>query len=749
MFYAHSNDGPPDTWEPLGDHLGGVAALAEEFAGMFEAAALGRAAGLLHDAGKYRAAFQARIQDGGPRTDHSAYGAYMAVERYGPVYGSLLAYAVAGHHAGLPDGGDVDGCLGARLRAGREVRDVAPWPDDLLPLPETPTAPPDVLKTMRARPQAMGFTTSMLVRMVFSALTDADFIATERFCNPDKGMARAEDMPTLDALRERLDVHLADLAACSSARQAEGREAEVLRQRAAILDHCRTAADGAPGVFSLTVPTGGGKTLSSLAFALEHARRHGLRRVVYVIPYTSIIEQTAQVFRDALGDLGHAVLEHHSAAPPPREDEPIGPQRLRLAEENWDAPIVVTTSVRFFESLFAARPSACRKLHNMAGSVIILDEAQALPHQHLEPCVAALRELADGYGASVVLCTATQPDFRHGPVFRAGFGEVREIIPDPTALQDVFRRVRVDDAGPLDDDALLYRLRAEAQVLCIVDARRYAADLRTALGGEDTFHLSAAMCPAHRRAVLEEVRARLIAGAPCRLVATQVVEAGVDVDFPVVYRAAAGIDSLTQAAGRWNRNGRLGDGGRFVIFTPRLASSIPDLKLRRELARPILERTDDPLGLDAVTEFFRDLFSVRAGTMDACNILPRMEARKGDMIFPFRSIAEEFHMIGEATRPVIVPWEDEDKSVSAAALVDDLRRRDQFQIPLTRDLTRALQQVSVSVFPNEFARLQAAGALSFAGPDGQFAMLTRAELYHGSVGLLPLTGERSADDNIF
>lgn len=745
-IFAHSPAKGGDEWEPLVDHLTRVAERAARFARPLEVADLARAAALLHDAGKLRRAFQSYIQDQGPRTDHSSYGAHLAWERYGEVYGGIVAYAVAGHHAGLPDGGEGDGCLKRRIRAGREVRDAGPWPDTLLPLPEAVSVPPAVLQNVVQRPGTRGFSVSMLVRMLFSVLVDADFTATESFCDPDRSAARARDMPSLEALRGRLDAHLADLTA-SAAAEADGRGAEVQAQRAAILGHCRAAAGQAPGVFSLTVPTGGGKTLSSLAFALDHARRHGLRRVIYVIPYTSIIEQTADVFRGALGDLKQAVLEHHSAAPPSRGEEPIGPDRLRLAEENWDAPIVVTTSVQFFESLFAARPAACRKLHNLAQSVIILDEAQALPYQHLEPCIAALRELSEGYGASVVLCTATQPDFRQGRIFRAGFGEVQEIVPDPVGLQEVFRRVRVEDAGALDDDALIDRLRAESQVLCIVDARRYAADVYAALGDEDAFHLSATMCPAHRRQVLKAVRERLHKGAPCRLVATQVVEAGVDVDFPVVYRAAAGIDSLTQAAGRCNRNGKLPDGGRFVIFTPRMASSLHDLKLRRDLARPILERTDDPLGLEAVGAFFRDVFAVRADTMDTCGILRGMEEGAGDMTFPFRSIAETFHMIEQAAHPVIVPWKGRD--VNAMALVEKLRGRDALGILPDRALTRALQQVSVSVFSKDFDRLQAIGALSFAGPDGRFAVLERTELYDEAIGLLSPPGERSASENIF
>lgn len=394
LWYAHTRDGRPEAdWEPLGFHLGLVADRAEAFGAEVlpsgAAAPLARALGLLHDAGKYAPAFQHYLSEAaqgrrGARVDHSSAGAVYAVERYPGDWGWLLAYAVAGHHAGLPDGGGGEpGCLTLRMRDSASARAArAGFAAEIAPL--LPAALPAV--SVRD-----GFAAALLVRMLFSCLTDADALSTEAFSDPETAALRGR-APDLAALAVALDRHL-------EAKAAEAARTGVNRIRAEVLAVCRDAAERPPGVFSLAVPTGGGKTLSSLAFALAHARRHGMRRVIYVIPYLSIIEQTAGEFRDSVfAGLPGAVVEHHCAYRAPDEagsEEGSGPDRHKLAAENWDAPVVVTTAVQFFESLFAGRPSRCRKLHNVAGSVIVLDEAQLLPVPHLRPCLEALRELAD------------------------------------------------------------------------------------------------------------------------------------------------------------------------------------------------------------------------------------------------------------------------------------------------------------------------------------------------------------------
>jgi CRISPR-associated endonuclease/helicase Cas3 len=404
--------------------------------------------------------------------------------------------------------------------------------------------------------------------MVFSCLVDADYLATEQFMAPEQAALRPSGQPSISELRDRADSYIDRLA--HEADQARP-GAAVNAHRARVLSACREAARLEPGFFTLTVPTGGGKTLSSLAFALRHAESHGLNRVITAIPFTSIIEQNAAHIRAALGDLnGKLVLEHHSNLDP--QQEKAQTQQNRLAAENWDAPVVVTTNVQLLESLFACRTGRCRKLHRIAHSVIVLDEAQALPPGLLAPTLAALRELVRNYGCTIVLCTATQPALEKRANFPIGIDQPRPIIPHGhrEELFKGLKRVEVEQAGTLSDDQLVDRLASEDQVLCIVNTRPHAAELFTSLcerlGETNTverqglevpavgscLHLSANMCPRHRSAVLRLIRRRLETGRPCRVISTQLVEAGVDVDFPVVYRATAGLDAIAQAAGRCN-----------------------------------------------------------------------------------------------------------------------------------------------------------------------------------------------------
>ncbi len=619
-FYAHSlSDRPETEWEALDRHLREVGEMAEAFARAFDASAWGAAAGLLHDLGKYDPGFQRYIRGGGPSTPHAPQGARVARRRFDEGVGRMLAYVVAGHHAGLHDGNALDALL-AKPDDGPMFDKRA----DDLPLPRT-VALPNTLFECERNTEA-GFALGFFARMVFSCLIDADRLCTERFYSPATYAERRAFDVSLAVLKERIDAHVDALGRSAA-------PSDVNAVRAEVQAHCRAAATEPTGAFSLTVPTGGGKTLASLAFALDHAVHHGLRRIVYVIPYTSIIEQTCDTFRDALGAvLAHCVLEHHSAFTPPTGDteEGIGPEKLRLATENWDVPIVVTTAVQFFESLFAAHPRQTRKLHNLAQSVVILDEAQALPTRRLGPCVAALNELVGRYGSSVVLCTATQPPLTRGAALPVGLKTLREIVPDPPSLFARLRRVHADFVGALDDDTLADDIAGAPRALCIVDTRAHARTVYAAVrerldDAAGLFHLSAAMCPAHRRAVLRRIRAALAEGRACRTIATQLVEAGVDVDFPLVYRALAGADALAQAAGRCNREGRLAELGRLVIFEAATPPAVGDLKNRLKLARPIVAKADDPLAPDTVAHFFARLFGVEGaqgldgGGIDGCD----------------------------------------------------------------------------------------------------------------------------------
>ncbi|CAK0754206.1 CRISPR-associated endonuclease/helicase Cas3 [uncultured Gammaproteobacteria bacterium] len=730
-IYAHSPKKLSQLWETLECHLKRVSKRCAEFSAFFGAELPGTATGMLHDIGKLRAAFQDYIRGKNSGAEHSICGAVIALEKYGERKGKLLAYVIAGHHGGMPDGGELDD----RLAKAKELL------ADMAPLPEYMALPESLrIKTRSRSKNDLAFELHFLTRMLFSALVDADRLETERFYSEEQSKIRESVAAmTLGALAERLDRHILDLGAVAAS--------EVLDRRAEVLRGCREGAEKPPGVFSLTVPTGGGKTLSSLAFALRHAEKHGLRRVIYVIPYTSIIEQTVDVFRTAFGDLAEAVIEHHSTAKIPEDKDREGPRQLAVAAaENWDAPVIVTTSVQFFESLYSNKPSRCRKLHNIAQSVVVLDEVQALPVHLLHPCVVALRELAEGYGASVVLCSATLPDWTQDSVFgREGFRAApTELAPDVSGMFNELARVRCERLGSLDDEELAQELAAAPQVLCIVDSRPQAAtlhDLVKAEAPDGTFHLSAAMCPAHRREVLGKVKHRLEHHLSCQLISTTVVEAGVDVDFPEVWRAAAGIDSLIQAAGRCNRNGKMAPAlGRFVIFDTPRESALHDIKQRRVWAAPLLKDNPDPLKLETVRAWFGKLYGLKQGELDGKGILKKIEEGASKLNWPFRTIAEDFRLIDQATETVIVPWGDE-----VQALIDEVSLPGP---PVTLDTRRKLQQFSVSVYPSQFKVLDDAGAISRVGTEGQFKVLLDQKYYDAAVGLTLGKGMRSAEQNI-
>jgi CRISPR-associated endonuclease Cas3-HD len=540
-YYAHSlREKDACEWQSLRAHLEETAELAGEFAVVFGCIDWASLCALLHDVGKYAKAFQQRLTGARKRVDHSLAGALEALRLFGTsrsqqALGRIAAHIISGHHTGLADGLSSNRSVGTTLSERLEhanMPDYSAWVEEIV-LPAIPP-PPDFF--MGKGREDLAFAIFFWTRMIFSCVVDADFLNTEAFLQPDKAIFRG-CFPELEELRPVLDRHLADkMQRCLAGR--------VNARRAEVLEGCRRAALWNPGLFSLTVPTGGGKTLSSLAFALDHACRHKLRRVIYVIPYISIIEQTADVFRKAFGpDLAHAVLEHHANAAEVEarsvEAADNTEDARTLAFENWDAPVVVTTAVQFFESLFASRSSRCRKLHNIAGSVVILDEAQTLPLRFLRPCVAAIKELTSTYRVSFVLCTATQPELGIKPWNRNGLENVREIVPDVSGLFAALERVKVKFIGEISMGELAGRLTEYEQVLCIVNTRKQARELCGLLHNRQAgglYHLSTRMCPAHRREVLTKVKALLQdpSKPPVWLIATSLIEAGVDIDFPVV-----------------------------------------------------------------------------------------------------------------------------------------------------------------------------------------------------------------------
>ncbi len=710
-YYAHSTDSADKSdWQILSEHLIGVAEKADAFAAAFGAQEWGRCAGLLHDAGKATGAFQRRLEGSPERVDHSTFGARLAGDRMGQL-GLLLAYAVAGHHGGLPDGGEQETQLHFRLKHGTVPRDVELLPevdcqDDL--------APPFKLSRDRA-----GFSLSFFTRMIFSCLVDADFLDTEEFCSPQKALERPASMgaENFPVLQQKLNRCLESMS-----RDAEPTPVNSLRQ--AVLHQCREKAKLPRQIFSLTVPTGGGKTLSSMAFALDHAVRHGLRRVIYAIPFTSIIEQNAKVFQEILGD--EQVLEHHCNFKERDEPEEAAYNRRRgLAAENWDAPVVVTTNVQFFESLFSNKTSRCRKLHNIARSVIVLDEAQAIPTEYLEPCLAALRELVDHYGCSVVLCTATQPALDDKSNLRMALPRIQEIVDNPAKLYDNLRRVGVCFIGRITDDELAGRLEEERQVLCIVSTKPQAKALFKQLQKEEgVFHLSTNMYPQHRRRVLDSIRKRLEEKKSCRVVSTSLVEAGVDLDFPVVYRAMAGLDSIAQAAGRCNREGKMDALGKVFVFESEKTARMPWLKRCIARADETLRSLPnaDPLGLEVMRRYFELLYDVQELDKKQVMRLLNPKLREG-LFFPFREAAWAFRFIEEESTGIIVAIEPEAKK-----LVQELRYTE-----FPRATLRKLQQYSVAVRMKELAELDMAGALEMIHEE--FPVLCNKAVYHDDVGL--------------
>ncbi len=733
----------------LTHHLQSVAGLAAEFSHAFESGTQTRwawLAGLWHDLGKFRPGFQRYVQlsdnpdahiegkVGGREKTHSAAGALWAIERlekthgiHGKLAAHVLAYLIAGHHAGLDDW---DGGLNQRLTQAdcqtelQEAKDAKP-PASIL---DSGDFIPDLCQIPGG---AAGC--ALWIRLLFSCLVDADFLDTEAHFDKARP-ARREGFPTLDAMLAAFDMHMATKAAQTPPSPVNVLRADILRQ-------CRDKASLLAGFFSLTVPTGGGKTLSSLAFALNHAQTHSQRRVIYAIPYTSIIEQTADVFREVFKTLGDEVLiEHHSQADAADRDETA---RSRLACENWDAPLIVTTNVQLFESLFAAKTSRCRKLHNIVGSVIVLDEAQQLPPEFLQPILDVLNLLVKHYGVTVVLCTATQPALNTTDYFDAslnlrGLDNVREIIDNPDALFDALKRVEVklptDWNIPTPWTEVAAQIESEDCVLAIVSTRKAARELHRLLP-PDTLHLSALMCGAHRKAVIDDIKARLHAKRegsdprPLRVVSTQLVEAGVDIDFPVVYRALAGLDAIAQAAGRCNREGRLNGKGRVVVFVPPEPPPVGHLrKAAQSCISTLHNQHADPLERSLFARYFQQFYSTV--NLDSKGIVAMLKVQPKTLGVQFRSAADAFRLIDDADSATVV--------VRYAAHHDEIEKLlgELAALGPARWLMRKLQRYTISIHKRVADKMLAQGSLTLPMP-GLYVQVNAENVYDPTLGLKP------------
>lgn len=709
-FFAHTTeDGRP--WEPLHEHLRLVAARAKRHAAAFDAGDEGHLAGLLHDLGKYGELFQRRLEGVGRGLDHWTLGAWAAI-RAPKWQGLAAALAIEGHHIGLQVGSAAKSTV-LRFEPRRAAERLAKQgqrlsEDDLdrararLAADGLRLAPAERSLWRREMPLLRGM---LAVRMLFSALVDADFVETEAFMRGNTGGRRYRCAgPVLEPTRAltTFRAKIATLGASSTAAP------EVVRMRAELLADCLAAAERARGTFTLSAPTGSGKTLSMLAFALAHAARHGLRRVVFAIPFLSIIEQTAKIYHDLFAGAGfpdHYVLEHHSLSDTSgaRTRDGVARDDGRLLAENWDAPLVVTTHVQLLESLFSHQPKRCRKLHNLAQSVILFDEVQTLPPELARATLAALGTLVRDFGCSVVFATATQPAFDHlhhhvrcfaakdktPEKERIGWQPVEIVRRAPAMFRAAKRtevRWEIDTARPWDE--LADRLLAMGeQALVIVNLKRHARDLTEVLaerGAPGLRHLSTNLCPAHRSEVLTRVHQDLEARAPCLLVSTQCIEAGVDVDFPTVLRALGPLESIAQAAGRCNRHGNRSEPGQVVVFVPADEGYPPGgYQQATQVTRALLKERENSLSIDdpeTFRRYYRDLYDL-TGIATAGET--KLEEAVSNAHFP--EVAKHYRLISQDTVQVVVPWEQ--------ATFDRLR-----QGPFDRDWIRDARDMTVAIF---------------------------------------------------
>ena len=713
----------------LRDHLTGVADLAGRFAAAFGEEEMGRLLGLYHDVGKYSREFQAYIRAGEEEkkrrrgsVDHSTAGAQeIAKLRQGAA--APLAFCIAGHHAGIPNRGERADPEGAATLLGRLKRKGLP---DYRAYRTENDAPAAVPSALYAQVAAEAFPAMLYTRMLFSCLVDADFLDTEDFMAA--GKVGREGFASLDTLLERLQKSLEEkFLKPKTEKEKQKRQLPINEKRSALLAQSIAAGKEAKGnLYRLTIPTGGGKTISSLAFALHyaaHAKRKR-KRIIYVIPYTSIIEQNAAVFRELLGE--ENVVEHHQHVDYD-DAQDTDMNRKRLATENWDAPVIVTTNVQFFESLFSNRPSKCRKLHNLAESIVIFDEAQMIPLDYLRPSLAAIEALVRHYACTAVLCTATQPPL--GQFFPADLQPI-EICPALMENADFFRRttIRLREEA-MTEERLAAELAAQERVLCIVNVKKTAQRIFDLLGEQEgTYHLSTNLYPVHREQVLEEIRERLNDGKPCRVISTSLVEAGVDLDFPCVLREINGLDSIVQAAGRCNREGRR-SAEESVVHVFSLEKLARNAQLSAEITKNVARSfAEDLASPEAIHRYFEELYDLSGkNRLDKKGVL----GQSGK--FAFADIADDVRLIEDRTKPIFIPQSEEGQ-----ALLARLERGERSRA-LMRKVGRYIVTAYTGYDEAPFDRLAAQGKIRML--DENLAVLVDMSAYDAQRGLLHNVGE--------
>lgn len=682
------------------EHQANVAALASKFASSFGMGEWGKVMGLLHDKGKETIAFQQYIRkESGYEPDisitsdtHHAYIGALTIQKLFPQPSALLSNPIAGHHRGLYDSGDLKELLKCNI------------PQEVKTVPITAT-----LNLPQIQLQRYHF--HHLVRFLFSCLVDADRLDTEAFMNPVQSRLRGSHV-SMAELKQMLEQHLSLLNQSAP-------DTYVNKVRRYVQEQCVAESQAETGYYSLTVPTGGGKTLASVLWALNHAVRNNLQRVIIAIPYTSIITQTAATLKHIFGE--ENVLEHHSEVDYGVSEE-VSP--LQLATENWDYPIIVTTNVQFFESLFSNRPSQCRKLHNIARSVVIFDEVQTLPLEFYQPIIEGIKTLKEVFGTSLLFTTASQPVLEGAHRSFDGLDHIHPIISDDRQLHKELKRVEIEEMQEsCTYDDIAEKLAHHNRVLCIVNTRRDAKEIYERLPQEGiTLHLSRMMCSAHIKQTIQQIKEALASDMeiPIRVVSTQLIEAGVDIDFPVVYRQEAGLDSILQAAGRCNREGKIKEGRTFVFSLSKEHNLPVGYISQTNNARKNMGAIEDWFAPDTVNRYFEQLYS-RVDSFDKKQICALCNEPRS---VQFETVADEFHLIEDNSIPVYVGYGD------GETLINEMLNT---RLMVSYQLIKQLSQYSVNVRQSDFKTLQEAGAVLSVADN--IHILQDSLLYNDKVGL--------------
>ena len=715
MEWIGHSDG--DRVQSLADHLEGTALKAAVFAAIIGLSEEAKLIGEIHDIGKSSEDFQNYIEGKKKsRVDHSTAGArLLGAQKQLGQFSLMGALCIAGHHSGLLNVGTRVDEAGEPTLFGRIKKKIPKIDDSFQHLPDAKISPQNLLQHMDPR-RPMDF--MLLTRMLFSCLVDADFLDTEEFMSA--GKVQRGGWPSLEELAPVFWEELKKRGFLSP-------KNSLNQKRFEILETCMQRGDGAPGLYSLTVPTGGGKTISSMAFAMKQAETYGKKRIIYVIPYVSIIEQTADIFKSILGE--NAVLESHSNVEYDDGDSTDEKKRAlaevrKLSAENWDAPIIITTNEQFFESLYANRTSKCRKLHHIAESVIIFDEAQMLPVDFLKPCLTVIEELVKYYGCTAVLCSATQPEL--GKYMEQKPKEIMDRIPD---LYDFFQRVSCHVDGEMDYALVAAAMMKEKQALCIASTKKEAEKIFENLDDSEALYLSTALCPAHRRKLIREIKERLQAGKDCRVVSTSIISVGVDIDFPVVYLEYTGLDSLIQGAGRCNREGKRAATESIAhIFWTEKGKASPFMRKEKQVTDVVRQKYVEAelTSPQAIRTYFENWYQSNEGNLDY------KEIEKLSKTGSFADIGRVFHLIADSTKSVFIPYDEEARRIQTLL----------YQGNRSRELMRKAAQYIVNVRytasshgTSDFHRLLTQGRMAMFPDDEELGYLVNSEDYDEKLGL--------------